>query len=140
MKVIKESFNFYILRLDPDEELVKEVQNFCEQNSINAGWVNALGSAKDVDLAFFDTKLKDYDIKNFKEFLEIVSVTGNVVLKEGKPFLHVHGVFGRQDMNLIGGHIHRCIISATAEVAIFAGEGEIHREFNDASGLYLLEP
>jgi predicted DNA-binding protein with PD1-like motif len=140
MEVIKRSPNFYILRLDPDEELVKEIQDFCGENFINTGWINVLGSAKSVDLAFFDTELKDYDIRNFEEFLEIVSIEGNIALKDDKPFLHAHGVFGRGDMSTIGGHIHRCVVSATAEAAIFVEDGKTRREFDKTSGLYLLEP
>jgi len=138
VKKIYQDKTKYILRLDGDEEFVDTVQGFCEQENIKSGWIQAIGSTKDLDLAFFDTKLKEYEIKKFKEFLEIVTITGNVSLKENKQFVHAHGLFGRQNMDVVGGHIHRCVISATAEVVIFVGEGDIKREFNDQMGLHLL--
>ena len=138
MQIIKKSDNSYILRFDRGEEFIDTVQKFCEQKSIYAGWIQAIGSASDVDLAYFDTKTKDYDIKGFKEFLEIVTITGNITMKNEQPFCHVHGIFSKSNMETIGGHIHRCVISATCEVILFVGDGEIKREFDDKTGLHLL--
>lgn len=138
MQIIKKSDTSYILRIDGGEEFVDTVQKFCESKGIGAGWFEAIGSASDVDLAYFDTESKDYDIKGFKEFLEIVTITGNISIKNEQPFCHAHGIFSKSNMETIGGHIHRCVISATCEVILFVGEGEIKREFDDKTGLYLL--
>ena len=138
MKLINKNKNKYIIRLDNGEEFINSLQNFCEKENIKVGWIQAIGSAQDINLAYFDTNLKDYEIKEFKEFLEIVTITGNIALKENKIFLHAHGLFSREDMSIIGGHIHRCVISATCEIVLFIGEGEMKREFDDETGLYLL--
>ena len=139
MKLINKDKNKYILRLNKGEEFINSIQNFCEKEGIKVGWLAAIGSTQDLDLAYFDTELKEYEIKKFKEFLEIVSITGNITLKENKVFCHSHGLFGREDMSIIGGHIHRCVVSATAEVVLFVGENEMKREFDDETGLYLLK-
>src|SRR3990167_1752519 len=80
-------------------EFINSIQNFCEKEGIKVGWLAAIGSTQDLDLAYFDTELKEYEIKKFKEFLEIVSITGNITLKENKVFCHAHGLFGREDMS-----------------------------------------
>ena len=138
MDTIYRDKNKYIFRLDKGEEFINSIQNFCEKENIKAGWLQAIGSLADLDLAYFDTKIKEYEIKNFKEFLEIANITGNIALKEGKVFCHAHGLFSREDMDVVGGHIHRCVVSSTCEVVIFTGEGELKREFNDEVGLHLL--
>lgn len=138
MNTVYKDKNKYILRLDKGEEFINSIQNFCEKEGIKVGWLAAIGSMQDLDLAYFDTELKEYEIKKFKEFLEIVSITGNIALKEDKVFCHAHGLFSKEDMSVIGGHIHRCVVSSTCEVVIFIGEGELKREFNDETGLYLL--
>ena len=151
MELIKKSDNSYILRLDPGEEFISSVQDFCVANNIENGWIQAIGSAKELELAYFNLQNKDYDISAFVEFVEILNITGNIALgvrpslaaapgPEGLTLrVHAHGVFGRSDMSTIGGHVARCVISATAEIYIGVGEGEIHREFDKETNLHLLK-
>ncbi|OGZ60648.1 MAG: hypothetical protein A2932_00420 [Candidatus Spechtbacteria bacterium RIFCSPLOWO2_01_FULL_46_10] len=138
MKIIQEYNNSYTVRLDPGEEFIKTLQDFCEKKGIYAGSLEAVGSAKELQLACYNLGRKEYEMKDFSEFVEILNVTGNVALKEGKVFVHAHGVFGRADMTTFGGHVNKCVISATAEVVLRAGEGEVKREFDETTGLYLL--
>lgn len=161
MKVINKSNNSYTLRLDPNEEFISSVQNFCASNNIKNGWLEAIGSTKELELAYFNVEKKQYDTKLFTEFLEIIIITGNISRRllssnlGGSGFLnqglqedptpkdgltlHVHGAFSRSDMSLIAGHVKRCVISATAEIILHVGKGEIKREFDDKTGLYLLK-
>ena len=66
MDTIYRDKNKYIFRLDKGEEFINSIQNFCEKENIKAGWLQAIGSLADLDLAYFDTKIKEYEIKNFK--------------------------------------------------------------------------
>lgn len=160
MKLISKTKNLYTLRLDSNEEFISSVQNFCASNNIKNGWLEAIGSTKELELAYFNVEKKQYDTKLFTEFLEIIIITGNIsrkllpssldgsgllthgsqedlTPKEGLT-LHAHGAFSRSDMSLIAGHVKRCVISATAEIILHVGKGEIKREFDDKTGLYLL--
>lgn len=138
MELLSKSESFYILRLDPGEELRSEVEKFSEEHEINAAWVNALGSSKELELAYYNLGEKEYGTKKFSENLEIVSVVGNIALKEDKPFVHIHGTFSNPEMKVIGGHINRCVISATCEVSIWPAEGAMGRKYEDFTGLHLL--
>ena len=139
MEIVKKENNTYFLRLDPGEEFISSLRDFCVENEIKSGWLEAIGSTKDLELAYFNLDKKDYDTTDFTEFLEILTITGNVALKDGEPFVHAHGLFGRADMSTIGGHVNRCVISATCEVMLHAGEGEIRRKFDDETNLHLLK-
>ncbi|MEX2144865.1 MAG: PPC domain-containing DNA-binding protein [Candidatus Spechtbacterales bacterium] len=138
MRLVEKHKNSYILRLDPGEEFISVIENFCAENNIFSGWVQAVGSTKALNLAFYELGEKKYKTSAFNEFLEILSVTGNIAKKEGKIFVHAHGVFGRSDMSVIGGHIKKCVISATGEIMIHAGKNEMHRELDEETGLHLL--
>lgn len=164
MELLQSSQSFYLLRLDSGMELHEEVERFCDAQGIGAAWVNALGSSQEVELAFYNPEKKEYETKVFSERLEIVTVAGNVSLKpqesgvaqEGrdpdllhlkgdfsntkKPFLHIHGTFSRPSMEVVGGHIVRCLISATCEVGLWKSEGRIERRFDERTGLGLLCP
>lgn len=138
MELVNTSKDFYILRLDPGEELRQEVEKFCKEQGINTAWVNALGSSKELELAYYILENKEYETKSFLQNFEITTVTGNIALKDDNPFIHIHGTFSDRAMNVIGGHINRCVISATCEVSIRKTEEAMGRKYDDLTGLHLL--
>ena len=146
MELVNTAKDFYILRLDAGEELRQEVEEFCKEQGINTAWVNALGSCKEVELAYYNLEKKEYETKIFSEDLEIATIAGNIALKpfddaQGKghnPFIHIHGTFSNSEMSVIGGHINRCVVSATCEVSIWSAEGAMSRKYDDFTGLHLL--
>ena len=138
MEIVNKTKHTYIMRLDQGEEFIAVVQNFCLENKIQSAWFFALGATNGITLAFFDTEKKEYKTKEFQEPLEILNLSGNIALKDNKPFLHAHGVFSRSDMSIVGGHVMRCVVSATCEIKIEVGAGTIQRKFDDRTGLHLL--
>ena len=139
MQILNESNDRIILRVDPGEELREIVQNVCKEKGISAGWVSALGSSQKLQLAYYNLDTKGYETKDFNEHLEIVTITGNIALKDSEPFLHIHGTFSDSDMKVIGGHVNSCVISATGEVVIHIGEGAMVRLHDEETGLFLLQ-
>ena len=145
MELLNKSESFYILRLDPGEELRGEVEKFCKKQGVVAAWMNALGSCKELELAYYNLEKKEYETKNFLEDLEIATIVGNIAIKDGNPFVHIHGTFSNSEMSVIGGHINRCVVSATCEVSIWPmgatspeGTRRVGRKYDEFTGLYLL--
>mgnify|MGYP000097225255 CR=1 FL=1 len=138
MEVVNNSEKSYILRLDPGEELRGVVEKFCSDNSIELAWVSALGACGELELAYYNLDTKEYETKFFTERLEIATIVGNTVLKDGKQFMHAHGTFSDPEMKVMGGHINRCVISATCEVYISKQEGSMERCYDEPTGLYTL--
>ena len=58
MELLKSAQSFYLLRLDPGEEMRGEVEKFCGEKNIGAAWINALGSCKEVELAYYNLEKK----------------------------------------------------------------------------------
>lgn len=147
MELLNTSKDFYLLRLDPGEELRGEVEKFClampdlakrDGSPIRAAWINALGSCQELELAYYNLGKKEYETKSFSEDLEIATVVGNIALKDNKPFIHIHGTFSNREMEVIGGHIMKCVILATCEVMLWKIEGEMSRKHDEFTGLDLL--
>lgn len=139
MEVVSKAKDQYILRLAYGEELRGELEKFCVEKSIKAAWFNAIGATKETEIACYNLSAKKYDTKIFSEMLEVVSVIGDISLNEGKPFMHAHGTFARpQTMEVIGGHIMRCVISATCEIMLWKLDGEMGRKHDEFTGLHLL--
>ena len=138
MELLNKSESFYLLRLDPGEELRSEVEKFCAETGINAAWVNALGSCKELELAYYNLEKKEYETKSFSEDLEIATMVGNIAIKDSSPFVHIHGTLSNREMSVIGGHINRCVVSATCEVSIWVAGGTMSRKYDESTGLHLL--
>lgn len=129
----------HILRFDTHEEIYEGLTDFVGQRGIDSGLVTGLGAAYDVELGFFDRAEKRYLRREVKEEVEILSLTGNIALKEGKPYLHAHIAIGLRDFTMLGGHLFRARAGATCEVTILPFDGFVRRELDQTTGLYLFD-
>jgi uncharacterized protein len=131
-----------ILRFDKGEDVVAGILDFARENKIEGAWLSAIGSAKDIELGFYDIGKRKYLNKLFKGPLELVEASGTLAVKNGSPILHWHGVFSDEDYKTIGGHIHKLVANATVEIFIHklgeSGNDCLERETDPKSGLNLL--
>ena len=128
-----------IAKIEPNEDLIDSIINLVEESKIKSGIVNCIGAFKEFTLGYFNLESKSYDYKTFKENVELISCIGNISYKEKAPIIHLHANIGRSDYSVIGGHLASpCIISVTAEVAIFETDIEIKRKIDEKFNLSLL--
>lgn len=137
MRHLKTQAGFF-LRLVIGEPLHDTIAAFCEEHGITAGHFTAIGAVRRLELAYYHLDRKEYAKREFPGDLEVVSCTGNIALLDGRPFLHVHGVFSDENYRPYAGHVVRAEVSATLEVYLtpFHGGG-IRRELDPATGLKL---
>ena len=100
--------------------------------------VEAIGGVKELRLAYFDHDTKRYEEHDFKEFLEVTGLLGNVTLKDRKPFLHIHGTFGRRDLSTLAGHVMTAKVFPLLEVVITPTRNRALRRFDDDLGLNVI--
>lgn len=139
MEIIKKQNNVYIIKVLPGEDFLQTFTTFAEKEHIHAAYLSAIGACNNLTLAWYNLETKKYEDHEYAEDLEIASLIGNISLVEGKPFIHAHGVFGKQDMSTVGGHIRSMVISAACEVRLEVFEGNIEREFDKVTGLNLMK-
>lgn len=128
----------FVLVLKTGDEISEKLIEFLAKNNITSGVVSGIGTASDVTLNYYNAATKEYEEKNFTDEYEILSLIGNVSLKEDKPFAHLHIVLGTKDYACIGGHLKSAKVGATCEIVIQQLENELKREFDEATGLFLL--
>ena len=100
--------------------------------------VEAIGGVNELRLAYFDHDGKRYEEHDFKEFLEVTGLLGNVTLKDGKLFLHIHGTFGRRDLSTLAGHVMTAKVFPLLEVVITPTKNRALRRFDDELGLNVI--
>lgn len=139
MKVIIENGRRYVLRFDNGEEVVGALKKFMADAGIKACSFSGIGSCSSVELGYYNSHLKDYRHKPFNEDMEVVSLLGNGAAGEDGPAVHLHGIFGRTDFSLIGGHVFKLHTAATCEIFAIRMDGEMARKKNETWNLKLLE-
>lgn len=90
-------------------------------------------------LGYWNAEARAYEYRELDEQLEVVSFQGNCSLRDGEPFLHLHGVFGRRDFSVLGGHIQEARVHPTLEVWLRTEDIAVRRARDPASGLDLLQ-
>ncbi|MDM7275060.1 MAG: DNA-binding protein [Thermoprotei archaeon] len=117
----------FVLRVPEGEELLSYLNEFLESNSVKMGSMFILGSLKKVKLAYLNVKTGEYVVNEMEGFYELLGL-GNVSLKEGKPFAHIHIVLGDEGGRAYMGHLVEGVVFV-AEVVIveFTGEEALER-------------
>lgn len=127
----------FVLVLDIGEEIISTLTRFVEQQNIQAGSLSAIGALRNFELGYYFLDKKEYGRKKFEPIAELVSFQGNIGVREGKSFLHVHAALGREDYSLVAGHLFSGIVAVTAEVILNPLSGRMERTYDERTGLFL---
>jgi len=93
----------FVGRVAAGEDALRAITEFVQKKKIACGKVSGIGALSKVKIGYFDGER--YHYKDFVEAVEIASLQGNISLKDGKPFLHVHVSIADKDFNSYGGHL-----------------------------------
>jgi len=129
-----------VARVMPNEDLIDATKDIVKNHDVKAGLINVIGAFKIFTIGYFDLSTKEYNFKTFEEDVELISCMGNVSYKNGEPLIHIHVSVGKDDYNIIGGHLSQpSIISITAEVFIYEIDQKLNRVNEQPFNLSLLE-
>ena len=126
-----------ILRMDPGEEILEQLQKAAEQEGIRLAEISALGAVNDFTVGVFKTDEKKYYANHFTGSFEIVSLTGTISQMNGAYYAHLHMSAGNDKGEVFGGHLNRAVISATCEMVVRILDGTVERAFSEEVGLNL---
>lgn len=124
--------------LPHNEDLIKSIENFAVETSINTATFSAIGAVSSVTTGSYDQKQQVYVTAKETGHFEILTCTGNISLKDKKPMVHAHIVLCDEKGKTFGGHLF-------SETIIFAGEIELveltgkpfERAYDSTTGLML---
>ena len=132
-----QSGNTYLLVLNKGEEIVSALTQFASQTNLTCATVSGIGATDDAELGVFDTFEKQYYTKQIRAMTEITALCGNITQKDGKPYVHLHATLATM-FDVVGGHLSKAIVSATAEIFVQAFPIATDRQFDSAVGINLL--
>lgn len=128
----------YIIRLERGEEIHAVLKTFCQQHGITAGWLTGIGALMQAELGYFHRDRKEYSWKAIETDHELTSLMGNISLKDGEPWLHLHATLSDEHFQVTAGHLRSGVISVTGEIWIQRVEGMIERRLQPEFQSFLL--
>ena len=72
------------------------------------------------------------------EQVELLSLIGDVAVKDGKPAVHAHVVVGRRDGSAHGGHLVEARVRPTCELVLTEAPVHLQKQIDPESGLALI--
>lgn len=128
----------YALIFETGDEVKEKLLSFAKQNGLGGSSFKAIGAFRDAVLGYFDWEKKEYKKIPVREQVEVLSLVGDIALKDGEPKLHAHVVLGRSDGSTLGGHLVEAHVRPTLEVILVEEPEHLQKQHDEESGLALI--
>ena len=128
----------YALVFDKGDEVVAELQAFARRHEVTAAHFTAIGALSHVTLGFFERDRKDYKRIPIGEQVEVLTLAGDIAVKDGDPQVHAHVVVGKADGTAWGGHLLEGHVWPTLELVLVESPAKLRRALDDETQLPLI--
>jgi hypothetical protein len=135
-----EGLRTFAMVLATGDEAVRALTGFATEHRVKATQFTAIGAFSRVVVAYFDWAAREYKHIPIDEQVEVLSLVGDITLEGDAPKIHAHVVLGKADATAHGGHLIEGHVRPTLEVVLTETPRHLHRRFDRASGLNLIDP
>jgi predicted DNA-binding protein with PD1-like motif len=122
------------------DEAFSGLQEFAKKYHVTSAHFTAIGAVNGATLAWFDPNRKMYKKIPIDGQHEVIGMSGDIALYNGNPIVHTHMVVGYPDGTTRGGHVLRAVVSPTLEVMVTVDPVAMHKRFDPATDLTLIDP
>ncbi|MBF0347443.1 MAG: DNA-binding protein [Magnetococcales bacterium] len=127
------SEHYFMGRLQHGEDLLEALNHTCSQHHIELGKITAIGAVQKAVLGYYDQRQQVYQTIRLDWPLEIVQLTGNISMKDDKPFAHVHAILSDASGRTHGGHLFPGTIVFACETIIHVFRGPVFQRVLDTT-------
>ncbi len=129
----------YILVFETGDEVMKSLKDFAQTNKLSGSSFTAIGAFSKLTVGYFNWEKKEYKKIEINEQVEVLSLIGDVSLKEdGSRQLHAHVVVGKSDGTAHGGHLLEAYVRPTLELVLTETSQALQRKYDPESGIALI--
>jgi predicted DNA-binding protein with PD1-like motif len=122
------------------DEAFSGLLEFAEQYHVTSAHFTAIGALSGSTLGWFDPQRKMYKKIPVSGQQEVIGMSGDIALYQGKPAVHTHMVVGSPDGTTHGGHVLDAYVSPTLEVMVTVDPVTTQKRFDPATDLTLIDP
>jgi predicted DNA-binding protein with PD1-like motif len=140
-RLITKTPETYAIVFESGDELAKGLKDFAAEQELTAASFKAIGALSSVELGWFDWDDKEYHTSvKLDEQVELLSLIGDIALKDDKPAVHAHIVVGKRDGTAHGGHLIKATVRPTCEVILTVSPAHLIKHIDPESGIALIRP
>jgi len=130
----------FVVVLGEGDEVATALSNFAREQKVVNARLQGIGAVRDPEVGWFDLERKQYKAMTFREQLEMLSLSGDIVLgPDGAPVVHLHALLGTSGGRALGGHLLHAITSPTLEVYVTAYPDPVHKRAAPEKGVDLID-
>src|SRR5271170_6191381 len=122
------------------DEAFSGLLEFAEKYHVTSAHFTAIGALNGATLGWFDPQRKMYKKILIPGQHEVIGMSGDIALYEGKPVVHTHMVVGGPDGTTRGGHVLEAYVSPTLEVMVTVNPAAMQKRLDPETDLTLIDP
>src|SRR5580692_4902546 len=122
------------------DEAFSGLLEFAEKYHVTSAHFTAIGAVNGATLGWFDPHRKMYKKIPIDGQHEVIGMSGDIALYQGRPVVHTHMVVGNSDGTTRAGHVLAAYVSPTLEVMVTVDPMTMHKRFDPATDLTLIDP
>ena len=122
------------------DEAFSGLQEFAEKYHVTSAHFTAIGALNGATVAWFDPQRKMYKKIPINGQHELIGMSGDIALYQGRPVVHTHAVVGGPDGTTQGGHVLEAYASPRVEVMVTVDPVTMQKRFDPETDLTLIDP
>src|ERR1700683_3978152 len=122
------------------DEAFSGLLEFAEKYHVTSAHFTAIGALNKATLGWFDPRRKMYKKIPVNGQHEVIGMSGDIALYQGKPVVHTHMVVGSSDGTTRAGHVLDAYVSPTLEVMVTVDPIAMHKRLDPETDLTLIDP
>src|SRR5712691_2761307 len=115
------------------DEAFSGLLKFAQEYHITSAHFTAIGAVNGATLGWFDPQRKMYKKIPINGQHEVIGMSGDIALYQGKPVVHAHMTVGSPDGSTRAGHVLAVDVSPTLEVMVTVDPIMMQKRFDPAT-------
>src|SRR5277367_5600739 len=117
------------------DEASSGLLEFAEKYQVTSAHFSAIGALNRATLGWFDPQRKMYKKIPINGQHEVIGMSGDIALYQGKPVVHTHMIVGSPDGTTRAGHVLDAIVLPTLEVMVTVDPIAMKKRFDPETDL-----
>jgi uncharacterized protein len=139
-KLVDRKPKTFVLVFETNDELMGILHAFASEQRLASASFKVIGALSSVRLGWLNWDTKQYEPSvSLDEQVELVSLIGDIAMKDGEPQVHAHAVVGKRDGTAHGGHLLQARVRPTCEVVLTESPAHLKKEFEPTAGIALIK-
>src|SRR5271168_827980 len=122
------------------DEAFSGLLEFAEKYQVTSAHFTAIGALSGATVGWFDPQRKMYKKIPINGQHEVIGMSGDIALYQGRPVVHTHMVVGGPDGTTRAGHVLEAYASPTVEAMVTVDPVAMRKRFDPATELTLIDP